>query len=302
MYDSPALPQHMDFISPKLAVLMAVCLALLAVGATLLVVTNPPGNWAAHLKVPCEWSLAAALTITLAELSVFLYYNQLVRGIKGLPAVSPDTKGIGSNKPYRKDYQFRPETVGFFSPKIPVWERVLEKYKGKPDLQYLEVGLFEGRAALWMLENVLTHPTARLRGIDPFFDSGESGGPSYEDVFYSNLKMSRLAEKTVITKGFSQIELRKLPLASFDIIYIDGSHDIADCLEDAVISFRLLREGGTLIFDDYSLGAKTYSTGDKPRLAVDTFFAFFSNHFEIVYSNAQVILRMKAMPRLSPFA
>ena len=45
--------------------------------------------------------------------------------------------------------------------------------------------------------------------------------------------------------------LRRLPLESFDIIYIDGSHAVNDVLEDAVLSFRLLKPEGILIFDDY---------------------------------------------------
>ena len=38
---------------------------------------------------------------------------------------------------------------------------------------------------------------------------------------------------------------------SFDLVYVDGSHLAADVLQDAVLSFRLLRSGGLLIFDDY---------------------------------------------------
>ena len=36
----------------------------------------------------------------------------------------------------------------------------------------------------------------------------------------------------------------------YDIIYIDGSHEARDVLEDAVLAYRLLKIGGLLIFDD----------------------------------------------------
>lgn len=37
----------------------------------------------------------------------------------------------------------------------------------------------------------------------------------------------------------------------FDIIYIDGNHEPEYVMEDAVLSFRKLKEGGIMIFDDY---------------------------------------------------
>jgi hypothetical protein len=37
----------------------------------------------------------------------------------------------------------------------------------------LEVGSFEGRSALWMLENLLTHPDSTLTVVDTFAGSHE---------------------------------------------------------------------------------------------------------------------------------
>src|SRR5262249_23285982 len=152
---------------------------------------------------------------------------------------------------------------------IPVWDKALARYKGKPGVNYLEVGIFEGQSLLWMIEHVLTHPTARATGIDPFADPFYTRKSStYKQTFYSNLKASGYEEKARIIEGYSQTELRKLPLESFDIIYIDGSHDAADVLEDGMLSWRLLKDGGVLIFDDYRLHAGT-------ERAIDTFYYFF---------------------------
>src|SRR5262249_54067372 len=110
-------------------------------------------------------------------------------------------------------------------------------------------------------------------------------------------KLSGLEDKATIIEGYSQVELRKLPLNSFDIIYIDGSHDEADCLEDAILAWRLLKEGGVLIFDDYQL---KYASTERPDRAIETFVHFFSTKFETVHVDWQVILRRRAASKPVP--
>ena len=70
-------------------------------------------------------------------------------------------------KHYLKKYEF--STDWFTNQnRIPLWEKMLRPFKGKPDIHYLEVGVYEGRSAIWMLENILTHPSSTLTGIDIF--------------------------------------------------------------------------------------------------------------------------------------
>ncbi len=176
---------------------------------------------------------------------------------------------------------------------------MLEPYKGRPGVNYLEVGLYEGRSALWMLENILTHPSAHLTGIDVF------EGP-LKDRCLENLRRSGAGDKVTTIIEPSQVVLRRLPLESFDIIYIDGSHAVADVLEDAVLSFRLLKPGGILIFDDYrwvgALGAGA-GTKDKPsdfpKFAIDRFVQCFDKDLEVIHhteASNQLILRKRKVP------
>src|SRR5512135_1720811 len=294
----PLPPEDLSFLSLRAAAFLVACLVLMAIGAALSVLGGPAGgSRAAHGKGPFVWSVAVALTITLAELSIFQYYNfehnykhnELWNITQSLPTLELDTKGIRPDKTYKKGYQFSSGTENYFPPNIPIWEKALEGYKGKPNVHYLEVGIFEGQSALWMLEKVLTHPTARLTGIDPFSDPGYLEGSkthTYKEIFYSNLKASGSEGKARIIEGYSQVELRKLPLESFDIIYIDGSHNSADALEDAILSWRLLKDGGVLIFDDYLLHAGMKRT-------INTFFSLLAEHFELVHVGRQVLLKKK---------
>jgi predicted O-methyltransferase YrrM len=78
----------------------------------------------------------------------------------------------------------------------------------------------------------------------------QDSGETIKKRYLSNVKIAGGETRTTLIVGPSQVELRKLPLGAYDLIYIDGSHFPADVLEDAVLSWRLLKPGGMLIFDD----------------------------------------------------
>lgn len=192
-------------------------------------------------------------------------------------------QAVSDTTAYRMDYEF---TIDWFTQHIPVWEAALEPFRGKPDIQYLEVGLYEGRSAIWMLENILTHPTARMTGMD-IFDG------TFKERYFANIERSGLADKVNTITGYSQIVLRSLPLNSFDIVYIDGSHSEDDVLEDAVLSWRLLKENGVLIFDDYQLYGRYSDNPSFPKIAIDPFVRCFGEHLEVIHNSSQLFLRKK---------
>ena len=195
---------------------------------------------------------------------------------------------VPDSRAYQKQYDF---TVNWFTSNIPVWEKALAGFKGKPDVRYLEIGVYEGRSAVWMLENILTDPTARLTGVDIF------AGP-YKDQYFANIQRSGSSNKVRTIAGSSQLVLRELPLDSFDMIYIDGSHAKSDVLEDAVLSWRLLKEDGVLIFDDYRwVGCLAEGELDRPtdfpKAAIDPFIQCFEEHLEVIHNSNQIIVRKR---------
>jgi SAM-dependent methyltransferase len=190
---------------------------------------------------------------------------------------------------FRGDYEF---TSDWFTANIPVWEIVMKPYRGRPGVKYLEIGAYEGRSVIWLLENILTDPTSQVTAVDVF--DGD-----YEVRYRRNVKTTGAADRVTTIKGPSQVEVRKLPLESFDIVYIDGSHATADVLEDAVLCWRLLKPGGLLIFDDYhwigALAARHQgdATTDLPKPAIDAFARCFAGKFETVHNGYQLILRKR---------
>ncbi|MDH4195934.1 MAG: class I SAM-dependent methyltransferase [Candidatus Aminicenantes bacterium] len=180
---------------------------------------------------------------------------------------------------YKKNYTF---TADWFYTRIETWNKILAPFKNRADVAYLEIGVFEGRSLLWMLENVLTHPSARATGIDKF-----SG--ALEKRFRDNLDLSGAASKVKVIKGYSNVELRKLSINSFDIIYIDGSHLGKDVFVDAALSWSLLKKSGVLIFDDYGWTVAPLPE-DRPKMAIDAFLALFKKEIQVLEKGYQVIV------------
>jgi predicted O-methyltransferase YrrM len=182
---------------------------------------------------------------------------------------------------YKKNYDF---TADWFTMRIPKWREMLKPFQGQPNVHYLEIGVSEGRSALWMLENILTHPTARITCLDIFINKTK-----YKR-FLSNLILSGFWDKAIMIKGRSQITLKTLPLESYDIVYIDGSHAAPDVLADAVLSWSLLKKGGIMIFDDYMLDWEL-PPQDRPKIAIEAFLRIHKNELQKLHQGYQIIVK-----------
>lgn len=126
-------------------------------------------------------------------------------------------------------------------------------------IRYLEVGTFYGANLLSVGRTYAAHPDSRMVCIDPWVDYSdycEYKGQQNDiyETFQRNLEASGQKEKITVVRGFSHSEIPKFEDESFDIIYIDGNHEPEYVCEDAVLAFRKLKVGGTMIFDDYGWG------------------------------------------------
>ena len=201
------------------------------------------------------------------------------------------TLGCGEPPPPEatEPYEF---TYDWFTSAVPVWTRVLAPYVDRPETHYLEVGVFEGRSAIWMLNNILTHPTSTITGIDLF--PGD-----LKERYLANLQLSGAAEKAITITGRSQVELRNLKPDSYDIIYIDGGHTADMVLADAVLCWDLLKVGGILIFDDYRWKREEYPAEVRPGVSIEAFITAYRNFLEVVHLDYQAIVRKKQGPDLA---
>jgi SAM-dependent methyltransferase len=188
----------------------------------------------------------------------------------------------------KKDPQY---STDWFSEHIANWSTWLSPYKDKPDLQFLEIGSYEGRSSRWLLENILTHPTSRLYCID-LFDTFYEWLSPIRERFNQNIQPYQ-AKVSVYVRASQEALRADTTLFCpnfFDFIYIDGSHESCDVLEDAVLSFRILKEGGILIFDDYEL--EMYEDPKRnPKPAIDAWLNCFEGQYELLHKDWQVCVR-----------
>lgn len=211
---------------------------------------------------------------------------------------------LGSNEYfiyYNSKYMSTPSytfQTDWFSSSIGEWSEVLKDLKSKPDLNFLEIGSFEGRSAVWLLDNVLVDQSSRLTCIDTWKGSKEHQNSTLdfsvvEKNFDHNILLSGQLKKVTKIKDYSYNALRGLPPSSFHFIYIDGSHKASDVLEDAVLSFRLLKPSGIMIFDDYEWEPQ-YKSIDSPKIAIDSFVECYKDQLDVIGTTGQLTIRKRS--------
>lgn len=182
-------------------------------------------------------------------------------------------------------------TNEWFSPTYhrKIFSNTFKDFSSKP-IKFLEIGVHEGRSATWIIDNCLDHDNSLIYLIDPYLIDDVTTPVNMETRQRSihNLSICKYPNKV---KRFEDVSSNVLPHLfengdRFDAIYIDGSHLGKDVLFDAILSEKLLKNKGILIFDDY---------GDKSELnkAVDRFLEFYGNSFDILYKGYILVLRKK---------
>jgi len=194
------------------------------------------------------------------------------------------------------DYEFTEDWFSENNPEKVVrqFDEFLSEFKDKPCM-FLEIGSFEGMSTIWMLENILTEESSQIFCIDAW---AEWTGDAFVR-FVSNINKTGLKDKVHIVKGDSSEELRIFPKEYFDFIYVDGNHDEKAVIKDAIGSFRILKKGGIIAFDDYLLGISyPNSPGSKAmngstKKAIDYFLDVFQDELEIIHKDYQVWIKKK---------
>lgn len=174
------------------------------------------------------------------------------------------------------------------------FEKHLMPLAGKKNLNFLEVGCYEGQATVWLLKNILTDKSSKICVIDTFEGSVEHQEKK-EELKIDTLKkrfdenISFYYNQVKVYIGYSYDMLRMLTKL-FDFIYIDASHQSVNVIEDAVLSFRLLKLNGIIAFDDYKWNGISDPL-QHPKVALDAFLAIYSNKLLIIEKNYQLFIK-----------
>ena len=171
-------------------------------------------------------------------------------------------------------------------------KRELTKYFDSKQLNnILELGSFEGLSGTAFSDNLLDHERSTLDCVDPFILS-ESGLTPSKKVIASveencrfNLVKSKNSNKCTIHKMKSDAFFSR-NYRDFNLIYIDGSHEVDDIKHDMVNGFACLRTSGIMWMDDYMGG----NTVGEIESAMNSVIDSFGHLCKIIHKGYQIAI------------
>ncbi len=137
-----------------------------------------------------------------------------------------------------------------------MWFRLFRDYQ---PINCLEIGVYRGQTiSLWALLGSLFGYTTNVNGLSPLTASPDSVSSylelDYEKDIYSHFAHFGL-ERPTLSKTISQsAEGTKLITGStWDLIYIDGSHEYDDAVADLQLASSAISPHGLIVMDDAAL-------------------------------------------------
>lgn len=125
----------------------------------------------------------------------------------------------------------------------------------------LEIGVYRGQViSLWALVAQMLNYPCEIHGISPFSPLGDAVSVYREDVDYltdtlESFKYLKLPGPTLVRAlSTDPLAIEHITSQTWDLIYVDGSHDYEVALADYHVSRDHLALGGLLVMDDSSLG------------------------------------------------
>ena len=162
----------------------------------------------------------------------------------------------------------------------------LNEIRNKENRKFLEIGCFEGRSVLYLLDNYLQGNTDKIYCIDPWLinDPDRIISENTYELFMNNTR--KYHDKMIIKRGYSKDRLLELEDNFFDFIYIDGDHRYEAVKNDAIVSFEKLKVNGYMLFDDYFI-----KIPEAVYKAVNEFIQVYKHRIRIISTaNKQLML------------
>jgi predicted O-methyltransferase YrrM len=194
-------------------------------------------------------------------------------------------------------------TSDWFSGNIPQWNKYKPFFDGKENKKCLEIGSYEGRSTIFIINNFCNGKNSHLDALDTWEGSIEHSQKDKDglyDRFKNNLAPYINKNQVTLYRDFSINTLMKFvqevkasSREKYDFIYIDGSHTAQDVLMDALLSWELLKTNGIMIFDDYKWHFNNIASLE-PKVAIDGFLNSFEGMYTTLLKDYQVHIQKTA--------
>lgn len=156
----------------------------------------------------------------------------------------------------------------------------------------LEIGSYEGLSSCWFSDNLLNNQYSTLTCVDSWdlHDPITPLSNQTEARFFANLPKSAHPGKCTIYKTTSDDFFEKLaPVARYNLIYVDGSHELFNIKRDIENSWKALAPGGIMWMDDYLGGADQITM----KKCMDATLAQFAGQFDVIHQGYQLAIRKR---------
>ena len=148
-----------------------------------------------------------------------------------------------------------------------MWWLLFLEYK---PVSCLEIGVYRGQViSIWMLISSYINNSCNVYGVSPFSNAADAVSNYVADVDYYNDVLKNFSYFNLplpnLVKSFSTdaLAIEVISSQTWDLIYIDGSHEYEVVLDDYHNCKKHLKKGGILILDDSAL----YLNYDPPIFA-----------------------------------
>jgi|TARA_B110000914_G_C15308566_1_gene374529 predicted O-methyltransferase YrrM len=184
-----------------------------------------------------------------------------------------------------------------------IGEYFLNEIASKKPKTFLEIGVFHGVTARNVCELLYSIHKLDFKyvGLDLFSENDENAAEIIPNTKFNNpLKkiyfkyilrqdpysisaVEKLLEKFKknihLIKGNSNQLLKKMDMSKIDYVFLDGGHAYETVKNDLIYSYPVLKNGGTILCDDYNL---SYAPGVKQ--AIDEYIDIKDLKSEILFN------------------
>jgi cephalosporin hydroxylase len=190
------------------------------------------------------------------------------------------------------------------------WQLLLDQFTPS---KVLEIGAYEGQGSCFFIDRIASLRPLSLHCVDTWqggveHQAGErdpADMPLVQQRFQANVNLACSGAmhavnvqtyQTTSDTALHHLNVQPEHVGSFDLIYVDGSHQAADVLSDAVLAFRLLKLGGVMVLDDYLWLQEVNGQPDvlnAPKIAIDAFTTIYQRKLRQLFGkpNNQVYVQ-----------
>jgi len=146
----------------------------------------------------------------------------------------------------------------------------------------LDLGSVQGTGTAYFADNFLENENSTVTYLHPHSNNDIQYSQNSEFIFEFNISNCKNSNKITTHKISSDVFFEN-NTKSYNLIYIDGSHDIEIMKRDIEKSFQYLEQNGILWINNYNYGKETY----------DAILETYQGQYDIIHNQCELAIKKK---------